>query len=183
MSVTNPNMLQSNGFLVSINRLPNISYWAQSVTLPGMSVTNPEQNNPFSRMPIVGDRVDFEPLVINFTVDEDLKNWSEIMRWFVGFGFPSSFDDFKFGVLDEAGTIPGSDKNFYSDISVTILSSHKNPIATFVYYNCVPASVTGIDMSVMDSSIEPIQCSASFEFSHFSILKPSTTDPIDIFVN
>lgn len=182
MSVSNPNILQSNGFLVTIKRLPNVSYWAQSVTLPGMSVQNPEQVNPFSRLPTVGDRIDFEPLTISFTVDEDLKNWSEVMRWFVGFGFPSNFAEFKFGVLDDAGTQPGSDKNFYSDISVTVLSSHKNPIATFVYYNCVPTSVSGIDLTATDTSIDPIVATITLDFSHFSILKPGSTDLIDAMI-
>lgn len=183
MSVENPNILQSNGFLVSINRLPNVSYWSQSVTLPGMSVQNPEQVNPFSRLPTVGDRVDFDPLSISFSVDEDLKNWAEIMKWFVGFGFPANFDEFKFGVLDEVGSQPGSDKNFYSDISITILSSHKNPIATFVFYDCVPTSVSGIDLTVTDTSLSPIVATVTFDFSHFSILKPSTTETIDTLSN
>lgn len=180
MTVKNPNLLIPNGFLVTVNRLPNVSYWCNGVSLPGMSTTNPRLPNPFSRLPNPGDNIDFDNLQITFSVDEDLLNWSELMRWMVGFGFPSDFGQFKFGLLDETGDAPGSQNNFYSDISVTVLSSHKNPIATFVYYNCVPTNVSAIEMSVQDSDVQPIACTASFDFSHFSILKPSSTELVDM---
>lgn len=179
MTVKNPNFLQPNGFIVTIRRLPNVSYFCNSVTLPGMSANNPEQVNPFSRLPNPADKLDFDNLTLTFGVDEDLKNWSELMRWLVGFGFPKDFADFKFGVLDDTGEMPGSNNNFFSDIAVTVLSSHKNPVATFVYHNCIPQSVSGIDLTVLDSDITPIQCTATFDFSHFSILKPGSTQTLD----
>lgn len=178
MQPKNPNTLQPNGFFATINRLPNISYWCNSVTLPGISASNPDQSNPFSRLPVPGDRADFDQLTLVFNVDEDLKNWTEVMRWFVGFTFPRDFADFTFGILDDSGDFPGSDKNFYSDISVTVLSSHKNPIATFIFYNCVPTTLSGIDLTVATQDVSPISATVTFDFSHFDILKPASTDQV-----
>jgi hypothetical protein len=178
IDITNQNFLNPTGFLVTINRLPNVSFWCNAVTLPGISVANPQQANPFSKLPVPGDFADIDSLSIEFAVDEDMKNWLEIMRWFIGLTFPEDYAQFSFGILDPTGDVPGTLNNLYSEISVTVLSSHKNPIATFIYHDCIPQTISGIDMSVVTQDIETVPCTATFDFSHFTVVKPGTDTAI-----
>ena len=179
MSEISQNYLQSNGFYVTINRLPTTSYWCSGVNLPGINANNPSQSNPFVRLPVPADTADFQQLTIEFNVDSNMQNWTEVMRWMIAFTFPKDFAQFNFGILDNNTLLPGSGSNFYSDISVTVLSNKKNPIAEFVYYNCVPTSLSGLDMSVDSSDANPIRATATFDFSHFDVIKPATTNDLN----
>lgn len=178
-SPENTNYYNPQGFIVLIKRLPNVSFFCNSVNIPGLSITNPTQSNPFIRMPIPGDQAAFENLTIQFHIDENLKNWIEVAKWMISISFPEDHEQFKFAVDDPSGSLVGSDKNLYSNISIIVLGSDKSPQMEFEFFDCVPNSLSGLDLTVNDSDINPISASATFDFSYVRINKPGTSLPID----
>nr|HRC95258.1 hypothetical protein [Coprothermobacter proteolyticus] len=109
-SPENTNYLNPQGFIVLIKRLPHVSFFCNTVNIPGISLSNPNQSNPFTRMPIPGDQAAFDDLTIQFHIDEGMKNWIEVAKWMISTSFPEDHEQFKFAVDDPEGSSVGSDK-------------------------------------------------------------------------
>jgi hypothetical protein len=168
--IKNANYLNTTGFLVSVEKLPEVSFFCNGVELPGVSTTNAELPNPFGHIHQPGDMIDHGQLSLTFTVDEDLMNWLSVYEWFVGITFPETHSQYQ-ALISGPGRSPGKFDNIYSDISIIVLSSHKNPVAEFVFANCIPSSVSGIQLNALDSDVGPAQATVTFDYSHFRVIK------------
>jgi hypothetical protein len=67
---TNPNFLQPNKFQLNFARAPNIQYFCQTVTIPGIATSEIPQNNPFVELYVPGEKPVYDVLNITFYVDE-----------------------------------------------------------------------------------------------------------------
>lgn len=163
MSTTdNPNFLSQTGFQLVINRIPNASYFAQNVKLPGISI--PEsltQDSPFGVVPHPGDRIRWEELSITFKVDEDLVNYSEIYNWIVGLGHPKNFGQTLALSPDTKA------KNFVSDAILNILTSHKNVVKSVTFMRIFPVSLSGIEFDTTDSDVNYLDATVRFIYSRY----------------
>jgi hypothetical protein len=172
-TVNNPleiNPLTTAGFILNIDKLPGVSYFCQEVNLPGVIIENALLSNPFKRIPQPADQPSFEDLTCSFQVNQDLSNWLAMYWWFVGITFPENYDQFSEGVNTLSRQFKGDQKALYAEISLIILNAHKNPIKTFTYHNCLPTQLSGLELSNTNQDSTPITATASFEFSHFSVL-------------
>ena len=167
--ITNLNPLVQIGFNVIINKLPKVSFFAKRVSLPGLSSENPVQMNPFSQIHRPGDQPHWGSLSIEFMVDEDLKNWEELFVWLVGITYPESSEQWNGLVGTYNGFAAGSDNNAYSDIAIQTLTSAKNPNIEFSYHNCIPRSISGIELNTVDGDTEVVTCTVEFDFSYFTL--------------
>ena len=76
----NKNYLSPLGFRLLLNKLPTTEYFVQSCSLPAVSSTPIVHPNPLTNMVrLPGDRVEFDQFSINFRVDEDMKNYTEMI--------------------------------------------------------------------------------------------------------
>ena len=163
MAITdNPNFLSQNGFQLIIDRIPNVSYFAQDVALPGLML--PEaltQDSPFGTIPHPGDRIRWEPLNISFKVDETLFNYMEIYNWLVGLGHPKSFGQ-TLALSPDAKA-----KNFVSDAILHILTSHKNVVKAVTFMRIFPISLSGLSFVSTDSDVNYLDARAQFMYSRY----------------
>ena len=60
-------------------------------------------NSRFKSMPFMGDTLDYSPMELTFTVNENLENYREIHDWMTGIGFPKDNEQFE-NVAAEVGT-------------------------------------------------------------------------------
>lgn len=158
--ITNTDFLNSNNSIVLIDKFKNIAFFTTDTTIPGVSMNHPSQPNQFANVKRAGDRLQFEPLVLGFKVNEDLSNWLEIYDWMKGVGFPESYQQYK----DAVGPTE-KEESLFSDISITILSNYKKPILTLNYRSCVPNSLSGISMSQSTSNVDTVICQVAFDFA------------------
>lgn len=165
-SISNTDFLNSNNSIVVVEKFKNIAFFTTDITIPGVSLNNPSQPNPFSNIKRVGDRLYYEPLVLQFKVNEDLSNWIEIHDWLKGAAFPESYQQYI-----DATSPSGKEESLFSDISITIISNYKKPILSLNFRSCIPSSLGSISMSQSDSNIEPVICSVTFEFSTMDIIR------------
>lgn len=170
MTPTNINFLNKIGFNVTIDKLPSVSFYTQSIDIPGMAANHPIQPNPFAAIPKPGDMPQFEKLRFTFAVDEDLKNWEELYSYLVGITFPETTEQWK-KLIGSKGQVyrEGIENNVYSTISVQTLTSAKNPNIEFTYHDCLPVSISGINLDTTSEDTIITTCSAEFVFSHFTI--------------
>ena len=62
------------------------------VNLPGIAFSGDAVlNTRFTSLNMMGDTVNYEPLEISFSVQENLSNWREIHDWMAGIGFPDKY--------------------------------------------------------------------------------------------
>jgi hypothetical protein len=76
----NINPLSPNGFMFSIARIPEVTYFCQEVNIPEVSLSTVEQGSPFVRIPLPGDTLDFGELNVQFLVDSQMSNYKAMFR-------------------------------------------------------------------------------------------------------
>ena len=71
----------------------------------------------------------------------------------------------------DSQTITGStsDRALYCDITLFILSSKNNAVATVVMRDAFPTSISSLDYSSQDTDTNYVQCNVSFAFPFYTI--------------
>lgn len=166
----NTNYLSPSGFNVVIQKLPTVAFFAKSVNIPGISVNNPYLPTPFNPVPQPADTANHALLSFTFNVDEDLKNWIELYAWLIGMTFPEDYIQWT-TFIGANNSLKHKGDAVYSDITVQTLTSAKNPNVEITYHNCIIRSMGNIELRNDQTDITPVECSATFDYSHFSINK------------
>jgi hypothetical protein len=169
---TNPNVLQPNKFVLNFGRAPSMQYFCQSVSIPGIALSEVPQNTPFVDVYVPGEKAIYDMLSVTFLIDEELKAWIEMHDWIRAMTFPKDFAEYQnLGRLSRITSAAQSPKPQYSDASITVLSSSNTPYFRFKFYDCFPTSVSQFILSATDSPDTTMSADASFRFSYFDIEK------------
>lgn len=164
----NMNFLSPLNFKFQIKRTPSLNFFVQRVNLPGLTLPNVDENNPLIRIPYSGDHLLFDELMVTFKVDENLTNYMEIHSWLRALGKPS-FQEYK--NLKSKYTYTG--ESIYSDISLSILTSNKNPNYEVLFTDAFPISLTGIDFTTTAEDVSYLEATATFKYVIYTIKKTS----------
>lgn len=167
---TNPNFLQTNKFILTFERLPNIQYFCQSVTVPGISMSEVPQPTPFVDLYKPGEKAIYDLLNVTFMVDEQMKSWIEVHDWIRAMTFPTNFDEYKNlqNLSRRSGytsTIPQ-----YSDAKLVLLSSSNRPTLEFKFYDVFPSTLSTVIMSTTDTPENVPTADATFRYSYYDIV-------------
>jgi len=162
----NLNPLSPNGFQFSIQKLPELTYFAQQVALPSISLPNVSVYTPFSTAQVAGDVLTYEPLTIDFLVDENMANYLAISDWIVAMGFPESYQQYISYQNKDNINISELAKN-YSDATLQILNSSNNPIQTITFVDLVPTSLGNMTFLSTSDSVNYVTCSVTFDYTYF----------------
>ena len=166
---TNPNFLQPNKFILNFTRLPNVRYFCQSVSVPGISLSETPITNPFVDIYSPGEKAIYDLMNVTFMIDEDLKAWLEIHDWIRAMTFPKEYAEYR-----NLPRLSGKQENNFpqfSDATITLLSSKNNPIYNFKIYDCFPTSLSTFVMSASDSPETVMTADATFRFAYFDVEK------------
>jgi hypothetical protein len=170
----NPNVLHPNKFQLNFSRVPNMQYFCQSVSVPGISLSEIPRQTPFVDIYVPGEKAIYDILNVTFIIDEDLKSWLEIHDWIRAMTFPKEFEEYQrlgtlnkqAGIRNEVGLPPQ-----YSDATITLLSSANNPKFKFKFYEVFPTTLSTFVMSASDSPDSIITADATFRYSYFDVDK------------
>jgi len=165
---TNINYLSPLGFKFTINKLPNLEYFVQSIDVPRLSLnaTNDVQT-PFNKIIIPGDHLSFENFTVTFKIDEDMTSYIELYNWIISVGFPDSFDQYK-SIASNSLT---SGKGVLVDADLVILNSAMRPNIKITFIDVLPVSISGFEF---DSTIEDVRyltATATFKYREYTINK------------
>ena len=165
----NLNPLSPNGFQFSIQKLPELTYFAQQVALPSINLPNIAVNTPFSTMQIAGDTLTYEPLSIDFLVDEDMSNYLAINDWIIAMGFPENYQQYISWQNKDNINISELAKN-YSDATLQILDSSNNPIQTVTFVDVIPTSLGNMTFLSTSNDVNYVTCNVTFDYSYFKFV-------------
>jgi hypothetical protein len=155
------NFLSPTGFRLSIKRLPNVSFFIQAATIPGISMTAIDYPTPFKNLEFAGSKINFEQFTVNIRVDENMDSYNEIFNWMVGLAPTKSFDQYN--------TLKKSEYGLYSDASLIILNSRQNPALEVVFRDIFPVSLSSIALDTTQSTINYVSCDVTFGHNGYQI--------------
>ena len=167
---TNPNFLQPNKFQLNFSRAPNLQYFCQTVTIPGIATSEIPQNNPFVELYVPGEKPVYDVLNVTFYVDENMEAWKEVHDWIRALTFPYSYEEYQ--QLPKLNPIAAGRNNLpqYSDAQLTLLSSSNQPVLRFKFYDVFPIAVSSFVMSSTDTPDQTITADATFRYSLYDII-------------
>ena len=74
-------------FKFSIVQLPKVEFFTTACNLPSITLADAIFPTPFTDVPVQGDKLTFDNLIISFIVDESLENYIQLQKWLFGIGF------------------------------------------------------------------------------------------------
>lgn len=166
----NTNFLQTTKFILTFPRINNTQYFCQQVNMPGVSLTELPQNNPFIDLYKPGNKMAYENFNITFIVDEELRSWMELHDWIKGITFPNEFDQYQ-GLKNLHPVAKDSPAPQYADGQLTILSSLNNPRIRLDFIDMFPTTLSSIIFSSTDDKTTTITADCSFRFSYFNVTR------------
>lgn len=169
---SNPNMLQGNKFQLNFSRAPNLQYFSQTITLPGISTSEIPVNNPFVELYAPGEKAIYDTLNITFLVDAEMTGWLEVHDWLRGLTFPTNYEEYRnLSQQNKFTTTADSKTPQYADASITILSASNKPYFKFTFFDLFPISIGGFMLSSTDTPETIITSDATFRFTYYDIEK------------
>ena len=137
----NMNPLADVQYKFDIAALPETSFFVQTVSLPGISLSPMEiglpQREGFARHTGI---ITYEALDVTFMIDEYLKNWQEIYEWMIG------------------------DVSKYTTAVLTIVSSSMNPTMEIHFKDIFPTTLSAIPFD--STTTDPVYQVATVNFNY-----------------
>lgn len=168
----NKDLLQTTKFLLTFSRLPGLTFFCQSVNLPGVSLSEVPVNTPFVDLYVPGEKIAYDTLNASFLVDEDIQSWQQIHDWIRAMTFPNEFAEYR--TMDKLSNISNTRKYMglkpqYSDASLTIYTNKNNPNLRINFKDLFPITLGSILFNSSDSADYVASSDVSFRFSYYDI--------------
>jgi hypothetical protein len=162
-SPENTNFLQPTKFLLTFDRIRTTQYFCQSVNLPGISLGEVNRATPFLDMYSPGTKLSYDPLDVEFILDEKLQGWKNIYDWFLTMADPDGFEK-------RDGSKELQTNKHFSDATLTILSGLNNPLVRIQYKNLFPLTLGEIRFDSTQSADTIITVRATFRYQSYEYL-------------
>ena len=159
------NYLSPLSFKIMIDRLPNVEFTTQMVQIPALSMGSVPVASPIHNIFQTPDRIDYQDFEMSFIVNEDMSNYEEILRWMEGLGNPQS--------TDQRAKLDKTKDGARSDITVIIENSARNSNIKFVFTDCFPTSLSGLQLDVKQSDVDYVEGSVTFRYNNMVFEKIS----------
>jgi|SaaInlV_100m_DNA_2_1039680.scaffolds.fasta_scaffold01051_4 hypothetical protein len=157
----NLNPLYPTYFQFSLEKTPKLTYFCQSVNLPGMSLNMIPQSTRFVNIPQSAGSPEFDDLTVNFLVDENLTNWLEIWNWMRTASNTKDHTEY----IDA--------KDHYSDASLVVLNSAMNAKIRVEFENIIPTSISALEFDSTVSNPDAMVATATFQYTTYEIINLS----------
>jgi len=176
----NLSYLAPTQFELLVKKLPNTKYFATGVNIPSVSVAESQQTTRLgANVKVPGDKITFGELSINFIVDENMENWTELYTWMEQ--TTGSTDPEKFRSLvganrkaDQPYDGSGNYDALYSDMTIVVTTAANNPNRYVRIQGAFPTSLGEITMdTTVAGGLSYVTCTASFQFTNFEIASTS----------
>lgn len=161
----NKSFLPNNKYSFVINRLPNFTYFVQSVNMPSITLNPVVTNSPFVAINKPSNTLVFEQLQVTYVVDEDMASWFEIYDWVKAVGNPESTD--KIGNLT---TELGYRNSIVSDATLFIKTNSNNDNIKVTFKDMFPIELTGFPLNSAEGQ-DFQTTSVTFSYNYYTAEK------------
>lgn len=171
-------------FRFTIQKLPEVQFFTQTINIPGVSVDGIIQPTALSQISIAGSDLSYEDLTVSFLIDEEYRNYQEVFNWLKGLAFPENHTQFQSLLADGSDRMPGSvsrgvqteagktkpatpDAGIYSDATLTILSSKNNPQLELRFRDVYPKSLGSVSLTTQDTEVAYLVADVTFGYKYY----------------
>lgn len=158
------NQLEAKSIELVIDRLPHVTYFCTSASLPGISATAARQWSPFTDIKHTGDKLVYQPLIVNFVVDEKMENWNEIFDWMVSYAHPDNFDQYKNPEVTQNNLY----RSKLSGAKLLIPNNKYNTAHEFTFEDLFPIDISDTVFDTQISGVSNIVSTVTFEYTKYS---------------
>ena len=161
--------LSPNGFMFNISKLPNMSFFCQSVNIPGITLGDPEFANPFATQPIPGEHLTYDQLTVQFLVDSEMQNYKSLYNWIIALGFPQSYQQY----INFAGTDTTNYSELaknYSDGTLQILAGNNQVSQTLQFIDMFPITIESLMFASTNTDVQYLVGQATFRYGYYKFL-------------
>lgn len=152
----NTNFLQINKFSFAFPTLPFLRYFLQTVTLPGFTTGAVRVDTPFSATFRHGDKMEHDQLVVTVILDEDMRVYEETYKWIQALTAPHKFPEYIRNLNGQ--------RSAYHDGVLTLNTNANIPNIRVQFTNCHPVSMTGINLSTLETADVTLTTDITFQF-------------------
>lgn len=163
----NLNYLTVIGFNFILQKAPHVEFFVQDATVPSLSLPSVDVANPFVSAPFAGSHLNYESLNLSLIVDENLEGYQEMHNWITGLGYPKDYK--QHGDLVRENIEQYQRKTVYSDMSLTLLTSLKNPNIQFNFRDAWPTSISGWTLTHTSEDVQMATFDVSFRYNYFDL--------------
>ena len=172
-------------FKFNIVLLPKVEYFTTACNLPSITLADAIFPTPFTDIPVMGDKLTFDNLIISFIVDESLENYVQLQNWLRVIGFPKNRQEFsnfrgeesvtpiaKQGISNDIGDVkpPTASRALFGDATLTILSNKNNPLVEVRFRDVYPASLSGLEYNQNATDVEYLTATCDFKYTLYDIV-------------
>jgi len=158
------NQLENKEIQLLINRCPHLNFYCTSASIPGITTNAVRQLSPFADVKVTGDKPNFQPLIVNFLVDEMMENWWEIYEWIRDYSAPESFDDYKDDSVTQNNLYPSK-----KSPALLLVSNNKHNVShEFTFIDLFPVDITDVIFDNQISDTQVLLATATFEYTVYS---------------
>lgn len=162
--------LSPNGFRFNIAKLPNLTFFAQQVNLPGLTFGDPMQANPFASVALPGDHIVYDTLNVQYLVDAKLENYLAIYNWLIALGFPNSYSQYTNFVNSQSANFYSELAKNYSDAVLEILTPTNGTAAQIQFVDVFPVSLDSMTFESTNTDVQYLVGNATFRYSYYKFL-------------
>lgn len=164
---TNLNLFQAHKYQMTIARVPNFTYYCQTIDIPGLTMAELPVPGPGIDNYIPNSKPVFEPLLCTFQIDEDLRSWTELYNWMWSKTFGENQTIIP-GHPFNRGEQPGS---FYSTVIITFYNTRNTPTFRFNFENAFPVLLGGIRLHTNESNVPLVTSDVTFRYTKYTFQK------------
>jgi hypothetical protein len=165
---TNYNVLSPVSFRFTIKKLPNVSFFCQSVTVPEMRTTGVKRPSPLRDFEVYGDTLEFGILDVTFLIDEDLANYMELYNWLRAMTSPDNFSGYN-TTLNNSDDGLGVHGGLVSDATLHILTNSKNTNKNIQYKDIFPTRLGGLNFESDVGAVTASVGTVTFSLTDFTV--------------
>ncbi|UIW11546.1 MAG: tail completion protein [Enterobacter phage ENC7] len=155
------NQISPSNFMLDIpdnDFVKGLKLQIQGVTLPSINIPITDiPGNPMVRSKIPGSAIEFDPLVIRFIVDEELRSYLGVYLWMLSTCDFNTFDSLSWQEPKQAMALHVLD------------NSQGKTIATFRFYGAWPSNLGELELMYTNDTDEAVTCMSMFNFHHMEI--------------
>lgn len=169
-SPSNINPLNPNGFLFSVSKLPELTFFVQDVELPSLTIGTIVQGSSVHDIKIPGETADYGSLTVSFLVDEEFANYKAIYAWMIGLTYPETHAIYTEFLASTKNSNSYSElSKGYSDASLTILDSSNNPVQRIIFVDAYPTSLSSLPFTSQSNDVQFLKATATFEYTFYKL--------------
>jgi len=170
--IENRNFLSPIGFKFVLSDFPKVTYFAQTANIPGISINQVEQPTVMGRtIPWDSHGLNYEPLNLQFLIDEDLENYLILHNWMRGLSTGRTLAERTY-LEDKSEEKIDTGKiltNVRSDGSLAVLNSNFQTNFFVTFENMFPVSLSALEFNATIDGTEYAVAQVSFRYDLYDI--------------